>query len=344
MNLIVGYQLRPDQRLTECILSHRECIGEVYFAWPGIANGRSVVSQKVDLAPREALNRQYEELLRFSEAGISLNLLLNGNCYGAESLARSFYQRIGDLIDYLATRMRLRSVTTASPIIARFVKENFTALEVRASVNMEIATREGIEYLADTMDGFYVKRELNRSLEKVREFSRIAVQWAKKFICWPTAAALNYCSARQFHDNLVSHEEDLMRMDNAYGFDGLCRQFLANQENRRRILQVSNWIRPEDIRHYEGIVDGIKLATRVSEHPEMIVDAYASGRFSGNLLALTEPDFSSLYYPTVLDAGAFPKDYFEKLAHCRGCCAECDYCIQVFDTAAKTLPEEIIFG
>ena len=59
-------------------------------------------------------------------------------------------------------------MTTTSPVLARFVKANFSNLEVRASVNMEIGTVEGMEYVAETFDAYYLKRELNRDLAAVR--------------------------------------------------------------------------------------------------------------------------------------------------------------------------------
>lgn len=337
--LFVGYQLRSDSRLIDAILSHADRVREVYFAWPNIANGRSTVSQKLDLFPWEAMDRQRADLERLSKAGIGLNLLLNGNCYGAEALSRSFFSRIGDLIDSLGAQYGLSSITTASPVIARFVKQNFDALEVRASINMEIATREGMEYLAEVMDGFYVKRELNRSIERVRAFADICHSMGKKVYLLANSGCLNHCSGRTFHDNLVSHEAELMKMDNAFGFDGLCRQFLSDSMKRKRILQISNWIRPEDLSRYEGIVDGAKLATRVSENPEMIVHAYASGHFPGNLLALTEPDFSAMYRPIVLSNSRMPSNFFEKTAACKHDCESCGYCIRAFEQAAEDISQ-----
>lgn len=337
--LFVGYQLRSDSRLIDAILSHADRVKEVYFAWPGVANGRSTVSQKLDIPAWEALDRQRAELDRLSRAGIRLNLLLNGNCYGAEALSRSFFTRIGDLIDTLAGQYALSSITTASPVIARFVKQNFDELEVRASINMEIATREGMEYLSEHMDGFYVKRELNRSIERVREFADICHSMGKKVYLLANSGCLNYCSARSFHDNLVSHEAELMKMDNAFAFDGMCRQFLSDAEKRRRILQLSNWIRPEDLCRYEGIVDGAKLATRVSENPEMIVHAYANGRFPGNLLSLTEPDFSAMYRPLVLSNSRMPGDFFEKTSGCDRKCEGCGYCVRAFEQAAEDISQ-----
>lgn len=337
--LFVGYQLRSDSRLINAILRHKDQVREVYFAWPGIANGRSVLSQKLDLSAWEALDRQRADLARLSEAGIGLNLLLNGNCYGAEALSRSFFTGIGDLIDAIAAQYGLSSVTTASPVIARFVKQNFEELEVRASVNMEIGTREGVEYLADWMDGFYIKREMNRSIDQVREFAKICHSMGKRVYLLANSGCLNHCSARVFHDNLVSHEAELMKMDNAFVFNGMCRQFLADPEKRKRILQISNWIRPEDLSRYEGIVDGAKLATRVSENPEMIVHAYVGGHFPGNLLALTEPDFSAIYRPIALSGSRMPHDFFDQTSSCQRKCEGCGYCIRAFEQAAEDLSQ-----
>ena len=279
------------------------------------------------------------DLRLISGAGLGMNLLLNANCYGAESLSRNFYQRIGDLVENLGAEFGLTSVTTTSPVIARFVKQNFPQLEVRASVNMEIGTREGVEYLADVMDGFYAQRELNRDFEALRAFSGICRSMGKKVYLLVNSGCLNHCSARQFHDNLVSHESEMMKMDNAYDFGGACRSFLSDAGRRRRILSLSNWIRPEDLHHYEEVADGFKLATRVSRNPEMILEAYAAGRCSGNLLRLMDPDFSSVFWPQVLSGSRLPGDFFERRCFCGGSCSDCGYCLDAFGQAVETLGE-----
>ena len=133
-----------------------------------------------------------------------------------------------------------------------------------------------------------------------------------------------------------------MQMDNAFAFEGQCRTFLSKGDARRRIIQLSNWILPRDLKRYEGIVDGVKLASRVSAHPELIVHAYATGRFSGNLLQLTEPDFSGLYRPAVLSANRMPEDFFEVTSTCARDCDACGYCLRAFDGALETLPENVL--
>ena len=338
--LFVGYQLRRDERFIQSILDHRDRVREVYFSWPGIANGRNTLPLLSEFTEWEALERQRTELFELHRAGLRMNLLLNGNCYGAESLSRSLYTRIGDLVDWLGGNLGLSSVTTASPVIARFLRQNFPEIEIRASVNMEIGTSEGVEYLCELMDGFYVKREYNRSLEAVRQFSESCRRMGKKVYLLANSGCLNYCSARTFHDNLVSHEQELVKRDNAYAFDGLCRQFMADEGHRRRWIQLTNWIRPEDIRRYEGLVDGVKLATRVSRTPELIVRAYAEGRFYGNLPALLEPDLSALFLPGALNAGRIPEGFFEELSGCDRRCAQCGYCEAVYARVREDMPED----
>ena len=340
--LIAGYQLRPDDRYVRTLIEHRDRVREIYFSWPGIANGRNALSLTPGITEWEALDRQREDLHALHDAGMAMNLLLNGNCYGAESLARSLFDRIGELVDHLYRALDLSSITTTSPVIARFIRQNFPEMEIRASVNMEIGTPEGVEYLANAMDGFYVKREFNRNHEAVKAFSKACRAMGKKVYLLANSGCLNYCSARTFHDNLVSHEAELVKMDNAYDFHGICRAFMCEERNRRRWIQLTNWVRPEDLPHYEGLVDGVKLATRVSRMPEAIIRAYAEGRFMGNLPELMEPDLSALFRPAALNAGRLPDDFFDKTSRCGRNCPECSYCESVYDQIREDMPEDIM--
>ena len=141
------------------LVLRRASIHDVYFAFGAMPSGRF---------PLTDADRQLEDLGRLADAGIPLHLLFNANCYGARALSKAFFTEVGETIDRFAADGSLTGVTTTSPVLARFVKANFSNLEVRASVNMEIGTVEGMEYLAETFDAFYLKRELNRDLAAVR--------------------------------------------------------------------------------------------------------------------------------------------------------------------------------
>ena len=163
MKYIVGYPITENENFINEIINNKSHIEEVYFSWGDMPNGRSALT-KNGSTPFETLTRQVNDLKKLTDNGIKLNLLFNANCYGKDSQSREFFNSIGDLIDYIKTNFNLNSITTSSPLIAKFVKANFEGIDVRASVNMEIGSIEGISYLKDYFDSFYVKRELNRNL------------------------------------------------------------------------------------------------------------------------------------------------------------------------------------
>ena len=300
MNFSVGLQNGNDAFL-EKIIAHRSRVHEVYFSFGDIPNGRSSQLLSETRSPWEMQAWQLGALGRLHEAGISLNLLFNANCYGKDSQSRAFFHKIGDVIDFVSSHFGLASVTTTSPLIAKFVKSNFEGMEVRASVNMEIGTPEGMEYLAEWFDGYYMKREYNRDFATVERLWKWSVDNGKRLYFLANSGCLNFCSAHVFHDNLVAHEGEIAQMDNAYQFTGVCREFLKNESNYPRLYERTNFVRPEDIPLYEKYFVAAKLATRVHRSPSAVLDSYVRGKYAGDLLRLLEPEHS--IYPYVLENG-----------------------------------------
>lgn len=301
MKYMVGLQKHSTENYIETIIEKKHQIYEVYFAWGDFPNGRSnQLSDEYD-TPWELLDHQRNTLQRLSKEEISLNLLLNAACYGKDSQSRAFFNKIGMTLDYLTKQYRLQSVTTTSPLIAKFVKDNFPELEVRASVNMEIGTIQGMDYLKNFFDSYYIKRECNRDLKQVCLLHQWAEENGKKLFMLANSGCLNFCSAHSFHDNLVAHESEIAQMDNAYEFQGICREYLKEEKNYSHLITDTNFVRPEDIVKYEPYITAVKLATRVHKKPEHVLNVYANARYSGNILQLLEPEHS--IYPYVLENG-----------------------------------------
>ena len=298
MKFFVGYQM-GDEAFLDAIISNRERIGEVYFSWAGYANGRHSQLRQKEMTPWEALRKQEEDLLRLSQAGIGLNLLFNAMCYGRDSQSRQFFQGIGDTVDALKQQYALRSVTTTSPLIARFLKENFPEVDVRASVNMRIGTVEGMDYVKDLFDSFYLQREKNRDLKAVAALQSWCKDNGKTLYLLANSGCLNHCSAHVFHDNLVAHEQEISAMDNGYQFNGICGSYL--RENPLAAVRNTSFIRPEDVPLYEGLTPAMKLATRVNADPCRVLRAYLQGSHSGSALELLEPNHTAQLYPYLLE-------------------------------------------
>ena len=295
---------KNNPQFLDCIIENRDHIYEVYFSFGDFPCGRSSQTGGDSLSPFELMNIQTSSLKALSENGIKLNLLFNANCYGKDSQSRAFFNKIGETVDYIKETFTLASITTTSPLIAKFIKNNFEDLEVRASVNMEIGSIEGMEYLAEYFDSYYIKRELNRDFSKIISLKEWCDKNNKNLFLLANSGCLNYCSAHNFHDNLVAHEDEISKMDNAYNFGGICKEFLKNPNNYEKLYDRTNFIRPEDINKYEGYFVAAKLATRVHRNPSIVLKSYINQKYSGDILRLLEPAHS--IYPYVLENGNPP--------------------------------------
>ena len=282
MKFSVGYQ--ADEAWIEAILANRSSVYDCYFSFGTMPSGRHGVNDAA---------RQLDDLGRLADGGIALNILFNANCYGAKALAKAFYTEIGETIDRFGDA--LTGVTTTSPLIAKFVKDNFPGLKTRASVNMEIGTVEGMDYLTDVFDGYYLKRELNRDLKAVTAISTWCKAHGKDLYILANSGCLNFCSSHVFHDNLVAHEAEIVREDNGYAYRGTCWKWLADPAHRALWHERTNWIAPEDVSRYEGLCTAMKLATRINAHPARVLLSYATGGHLGDIKDLLEPNHSELW-------------------------------------------------
>ena len=299
LQLSVGYQLPERYSIVEVIETYRDAVSEVYFPWFGIPDGRGVsIRYEADQYLME------KELLQLRNMGVKLHLLLNANCYGKEALSKKFSDTMESMLAFLTEKFHLSGVTTTSLFVARLCKKQFPELEVRASVNMNIASAQAMSYVSDYFDGFYVSRSLNRDPEAIKKL-RLP---GKKLYLLANSGCLSNCPAHTFHDNLVAHEAEIGRETNCWNFQGICWERYAQKANQDHILADSTWIRPEEIDQYQGLVDGIKVATRTNPCFGTIIKSYAERSFEGNMLSLCEPDFSKLIK---LDNSSFPADWMK---------------------------------
>ena len=333
----IGYQVNTSDTFMEYIAENKEHIYEMYFSWGDIPNGRNSMLMNRDLLPWQAQYKQIQDLDFISKQGIKLNLLLNGNCYGENSQSRAFFTKIGETVDYIAQCFSLPSVTTTSPLIAKFLHENFDGIEVRASVNMKIGSVMGMEYVADYFDSFYMQREHNRDFSKIKELKGWCDKSGKGLFMLANSGCLSNCSAHTFHDNLVSHETDLAKMDNAYKFQGICKNHLA--KDKLSILKNTNFVRPEDIHLYEEYFVAAKIATRVSKNPINTLKAYINRKYNGAVTDLLEPNHSGIFYPQIVANDKLPQNFGKYVATCSKNCEQCDFCKNALNTATITLED-----
>ena len=343
MKFSVGYQYPDDEygeRFPEILQDYSDSIAELYFAPGNEPGARSPAAAASGLEEDEAWQILLEDIAEAGKMGIRRNLLFNANCLGADCISKSLKERVLRITETFLDKTGLDSVTTASWFIAGVLKEAFPQLEIRASVNMKLGTIEALEYAAARFDGFCIQRDINYHPETIQKISDWAAKNNKKICLLANSGCLRNCAFQIFHDNMVAHlgeinqEECCMTQDPVF-----CRRFYADKQHHLEYLAHSTLIRPEDVRHYEGLVPMIKLATRTHSNPRLVLEAYTSGKFSGNLFDLTEPGHGIFYRGEILDNARIPADYWDVKSKCKENCTDCMFCKKIMEQALLTCPE-----
>jgi hypothetical protein len=175
-----------------------------------------------------------------------------------------------------------------------------------------------------------VQREHNRDPARLAELQDWATAEDKTLVVLANSGCLNWCSFQSFHDNAIAHEAEIRRQPDHQPLPTLCRAHYADRAHRADFLRGS-WIRPEDVPAHQRIFRGLyKLATRQHDHPRMVIGAYASGRFRGNLADLMEPGHGPSFHPGIVANDRFPPDWFERSLCAGRNCDACRYCDEVW--------------
>lgn len=332
MKYNIGFQLYEsgEEPFSEIVKTYASHISEVFFSWQDIASGRSAIATRHGYTDWSAQNRMEDELRTIKALGVKLDILFNGNCYGEFALSEKLANTVISVLDHLEEiGCGVDVVTTASPAIAYTVKKHRPDTEVRASVNMCVGTVKGMQYLSEFFDSFHIQREYNRDLEHIKMLREWADSASKKLVMLANSGCFRNCSYQIFHDNLVAHEAEICEVKNISGFIPYgCRNALKDENNREMLLE-NTWIRPEDIHNYDGIIDTVKLATRMHSLPGMVIDAYVRESFVGNTLDLFEPGLGNTIAPYIISNKDFPDDWFTKTSECDKLCHKCGYCKSV---------------
>ena len=174
---------------------------------------------------------------------------------------------------------------------------------------------------------------------------KIFADWGKKNgkrICMlANSGCLRYCPWQTFHETLLAHtfthiHEEMINI----GMQPTLCAAIATEERYEEILRGS-WIRPEDLQRYAPYVSVFKLSTREADFPDLILKAYTSGSFDGNLLQILDPGFYFFIRTKIFDNKSFPKEWSEgKIAgRCASDCTHCGKCTEVMNRILKRDPK-----
>lgn len=316
-------------------------IDEVYFPLPHQASGRVPLGHGDNYENTEI--ELYKDLKKIKNKGVKLTLLLNAACYGEKIVTPSFIEYLKSEVKKYILEFGISSITTASPTIANMLKREFAnAFEIRASVNMRVGNLDAFDYLKDCFDGYYVQRELYRSYNHLLEIRKWADKNNKKLYGLANSGCFAFCPWQTNHDNNVAHSVFVDHLPDDTPIPD-CGNYLREKKDMLSIIK-GTFIRPEDLKFYETVFDGIKLATRSHILPRVIVKAYTSGSFKGNLIDLLEPANTGILKPMVIKNELFPDDWIKKTKNCKRICYSCNYCVTVLNIVAQEEKKDTDFN
>ncbi len=269
-------------------------IKEVFFAWPGV-----IASRPMDDWTHERRAQIIADLKWARENGIELDTIFNSSCYGDIAMTETLADIVTDKLHEMdAAGLFPEHLTTTSPFIATVVRQRFPSIKIRWSINMEISTRTGLEYVMDLFDSFYAGRDKHRRLDYVKMMYEWAAEHGKEMGIQANPGCLRNCPFHHFHNNLHGHNRIGQSAAAAkFNFTNfLCR---TNYERGRyEDFLRSIWIRPEDLPAYEPYVSVVKLATRRHPNPDKIIAAYANCSYDGDLAEIVDPFYK---FPMIID-------------------------------------------
>lgn len=299
-------------------------VKEVYFPLPDQHSGRHALNlhADTDIVTQELL----DDLCWIQGRGIALNLLLNAGCYSAKVQDASFLDGLKKKLVFYVEDLGVSSVTTTQPSFALLVKRLFgNRIDVRASINMSIASIDAMRYLSRDFDSFYPARELYRSFDELIKWREWADKNGKRLHALVNSGCLAYCPWAASDNNAVAHGiVDYFMADRTP--IPTCHDWFSENPDASSILKGC-FIRPEDIGKYSEIFDGFKIATRTHFLPRVPVSAYLKGSFKGLITDLLEPCHTHSFSSSVcIPNEQIPDTWFSQTAHCHRKCYSCHYC------------------
>jgi collagenase-like PrtC family protease len=293
---------------------------EVYLGYADfIGTGRATLYKPAI----EDIKRQVEYAHRHK---VKFEIAINSACMGSLHLTSKGIDHIKRLFDILSN-INVDSITLADPYLIDLA--NDCGLKVNVSCIALVDSPQKAEfYDSKGVYAITLDSSINRHFDIIENI-KDSVSCKLKILV--NEACLYKCPMRVQHFNFFSHAN----MQNIPVLDDYYYNRCINMRVRDKELVIkSPFIRPEDLKEYNKLVNIYKLSGR--SHPigwiKRVLNAYFYGNYDGNLMEILDcpRELESHYFidNKLLDGA------IEKWKTCDKFCNGCNYC--------KDLAEKII--
>ncbi len=221
--------------------------------------------------------------------GIEFNYLLNASCMANAEYTRDGQRAMRETLDWVSS-IGVDSVTVGHILLLQLIKRCYPSLKVRISAHRFTDSPRKARFWEDHGADCIVLNETAFH----REFAVLAA--IREAVSCDLSLIVNNscridCAIAGTHATSLSHgSQSATRNRVPLDYHML---FCLDYRLREPVNYVrANWIRPEDLHHYEAIgYDNFKIVERNTPTPSLLrrVRAYANRRYDGNLFDLVLP-------------------------------------------------------
>jgi collagenase-like PrtC family protease len=271
-----------------------------------------------------------EQTLYAHKNGVKVELVLNSSCLGGRQLTPEGFNLIHWYLGQLDS-CGIDTIVVADPYLVEIIARDFEMLPV-VSVLSFVDSPEKAEFYEDLgAHSIVVDPDVHRHFDVLYAI-RDAVDCELKLLV--NEGCLYQCPFRYAHFNFFSHAFGPQPRPNVlddYYYD----RCIMLRIKDPKLITVSPWIRPEDIKEYADITDVFKIGGRTHYVNWILncVSAYTAESYDGNLMDLLDcpKALKDLYYIS-------NRDFDGAIDHWKNCptvCANCGFCRELTDRAVK---------
>jgi len=239
--------------------------------------------------------------------GLKFNYLLNSLCLSNLEWTPKGQREIRAFLDWLA-QIGVDSVTVSLPYLLQMIKKCYPDLEVNVSINTDINSVTKAKTWEDLgADQLTLSLNANRDFETLRQIRKnvkCRLQLIANLLCLRNYP---FCTYHYVSTSHLSQNSSKINKDLHFTYYQLqCRRLILSEPYR---IISSGWIRPEDLKYYEGLgIDRIKLIDRRMKTELILraVEAYTARSYDGNL-------FDLFFYRTTRENNQFSKNLIRRL-------------------------------
>ncbi len=279
----------------------------------------------------------YEEVALYSvidtcnKYGIDTILIMNATCEGENTWDKFHMLKLIKFIKKLHMRW-LTSITLTNMLYAPFFRKALPKIIIYSSINCYLKSVEQAIYFKDLwIDILTIDRDINRDIElikNIKDRTWLPIQMLLNEGCFSN------CPYRHTHFNIAAHRVDYNTEERIHnGKYNLIEDYscVPMVHKNRKLIFRAPFIRPEDLIHYQDIVDVFKLDTRPesTERIRKMLDAYIAWTYHGDLKDIIDFPYQNIPY---IDNDKLTRlSFFAKLRKCPKDCYSCNVCEQFFD-------------